>query len=119
MARQRPGFGWPVSVLKRRGWTSELIRDLLPGPQVVHWERRTVRVWDKDAVRTAERDPRFAEGSVKKNRQSRPRCAARLFPAVPGLGRGGAGRFPGLAPGRALSQRPPLPDSRDIRKPGL
>ena len=72
MARQRPGFGWPVSVLKRRGWTSELIRDLLPGPQVVHWERRTVRVWDKDAVRTAERDPRFAEGSVKKTAKAAP-----------------------------------------------
>jgi len=72
MARQRPGFGWPVSVLKRRGWTSELIRDLLPGPQVVHWERRAVRVWDKDAVRTAERDPRFAEGSVKKTAKAAP-----------------------------------------------
>ncbi|WP_297872101.1 helicase-related protein, partial [uncultured Oscillibacter sp.] len=72
MARQRPGSGWSVSVLKRRGWTSELIRDLLPSPQVVHWERRAVRVWDRDTVRTAERDPRFAEGAVKRPAKAAP-----------------------------------------------
>ena len=55
---------WSASMLKRRGWTNELIRTLLPKPRYVMSGGRSIRVWDKEDVWAGERDPRFAGRDV-------------------------------------------------------
>ena len=60
MSGRSRGKYWSVSLLKRRGWTSELIRELLPAPHYIPRDGHSIRVWDKEDVCAAERDPRFA-----------------------------------------------------------
>ena len=74
MSGRRLGGYWPASALKRRGWTNELMRELLPKPRTVPMDGRAVRVWDERDVRAAEADPRFAEerGSVRGPRPPAP-----------------------------------------------
>ncbi len=60
MSGRSRGKYWSASLLKRRGWTSELIRELLPAPRYIPRDGYSIRVWDKEDVRAAERDPRFA-----------------------------------------------------------
>lgn len=59
MSRRSRGKYWSASLLKRRGWDNELIRELLPKPHYLPGDGYSVRVWDKDDVRLAEKDPRF------------------------------------------------------------
>ncbi len=59
MAGRNRGKYWTMSVLKSRGWTKELARELLPEPWYRVRDGRTVRVWSKERVRQAEADPRF------------------------------------------------------------
>lgn len=66
MSGRNQGRSWSASQLKRRGWTNELIRELLPKPRYIPREGYSVRVWDKADVLLAERDPRFAAGRGRK-----------------------------------------------------
>ena len=66
MSSRGRGKYWSASLLKRRGWTNELIRDLLPKPHYLPCSGYSVRAWDKEDVRQAERDPRFRLSSEKK-----------------------------------------------------
>lgn len=59
MPGRNRGKYWSVSVLKRRGWTNELIRDLLPAPHAFPSDGHPIRVWSKEDVRQAERSPQF------------------------------------------------------------
>ena len=60
MSGRGRGKYWSASLLKRRGWTNELIRELLPkSHHSIPSNGFNVRVWDKADVLQAERDPRF------------------------------------------------------------
>ena len=59
MPGRNRGKYWSVSLLKRRGWTNELIRDLLPAPHAFPSDGHPIRVWSKEDVRQAERSPQF------------------------------------------------------------
>ncbi len=48
-----------VSELKKRGWTDELRRELLPRPHYFRQGDRTVRMWLREDVCRAEEDPLF------------------------------------------------------------
>ena len=55
-----------MSVLKRRGWTKQLIRELLPEPGRFQDGGNTVLLWDQEAVRQGERDPRFTQRRLQR-----------------------------------------------------
>ena len=62
--RNRENF-WPTSVLKRRGWNNELMKQLLPKPLFFMQNGRPVRVWDREDVLLAESGPRFVNRRKK------------------------------------------------------
>ena len=59
MSNRRGGRYWSASALKRRGWTNELMRALLPKPRYLPSGSFTVRFWEREDVRAAERSPQF------------------------------------------------------------
>ena len=67
MSGRGRGKYWSATLLKRRGWTNELIRELLPKPHYIPADGYSIRVWDKDEVRAAERDPRFVPADKAAN----------------------------------------------------
>lgn len=67
MSSRSRGKYWSASLLKQRGWTNELIRELLPKPHYIPCNGYSVRTWDKEDVRQAERDPRFHYFTKKEN----------------------------------------------------
>ena len=62
MSGRNRGKYLTASLLKRRGWSDDLIRELLPKPRYIPADGHSVRVWAKEDVRLAEADPRFAKG---------------------------------------------------------
>ena len=62
MSKRGRGKYLTASLLKRRGWTGELIRELLPKPIYLPSQGHSVRVWEKEDVLLAEADPRFSAG---------------------------------------------------------
>ena len=64
-----------LSLLKRRGWTVELIDELLPKPRYVPVDGTTMRVWAKKDVLAAEQTPQFSGGRTE-GRQPPPRLSA-------------------------------------------
>ena len=61
MSEGNRGKYWSASVLKRRGWTKDRIRKLLPEPLAIPFDGHTAHVWERETVRAAERTPGFAE----------------------------------------------------------
>ena len=59
MSKQKLGGTWTASHLRRRGWTNELMRQLLPAPILFMNRGHPVRLWNRDIVREAESDPQF------------------------------------------------------------
>ena len=59
MSGRSGGKQWSASTLKQRGWTRELMRELLPKPRYVPAGSRRVPLWDREDVREAENSPRF------------------------------------------------------------
>jgi len=59
VSKRSGGKYWSASVLKKRGWTNELIRELLPKPRMFPSHSGSVRVWSREAVREAEQEARF------------------------------------------------------------
>ena len=62
------GKYWSVSTLAGRGWTKELIRELLPKPHLVPNHNGMIRTWAKEDVLVAERSQRFANRKPKAGR---------------------------------------------------
>ena len=74
------GKNWSVSVLKRRGWTNELMKQLLPKPRILVSNGRHIRMWSQEEVRRAEKDVSFAQ--ARKDPELR---GAALRAAAPGV----------------------------------
>ena len=72
MPGRNRGKYWTVSLLKRRGWTTELIRELLPEPRYFSSDGRSIRAWNKEEVRQAERSPQFSKRGREANRGDGP-----------------------------------------------
>jgi len=60
VSKHQHGKYYSASQLKRRGWTSELMRQLLPTPRFFHYDGRSVRAWGREDVLQAETDPQFS-----------------------------------------------------------
>ncbi|MBD5160953.1 MAG: helicase [Oscillibacter sp.] len=59
MSGRSGGKQWSAPTLMQRGWTRELMRELLPKPRYVPAGSRRVPLWDRDDVCAAENSPRF------------------------------------------------------------
>ena len=57
------GKYWSASDLRRRGWTEELMRELLPKPRRTASGSRSVRLWEREDVEAEEGNPRFLQQS--------------------------------------------------------
>ena len=71
MANRRSGKLWTPGLLKSRGWTKELMAQLLPRPQYRRFNGRSVPHWHRDDVRAAEATAAFQA----KSRGALPRGA--------------------------------------------
>ena len=79
MSGRAGGKNWSASVLKRRGWTNEQMKQLLPKPRILVSNGRHIRVWSQEEVRRAEKDVSFAR--ARKDPELR---GAALRAAAPG-----------------------------------
>ena len=61
MSGRSGGKNWSASVLRRRGWTNELMKQLLPKPRILMSNGRPVRIWNQEEVRRAEKDRSFSQ----------------------------------------------------------
>ncbi len=61
MSGRTVGKSWTASALKRRGWTNELMKQLLPKPRILMSNGRPVRMWSQEEVRRAEKDASFSQ----------------------------------------------------------
>ena len=59
MSGHAGGKYWSAAVLKRRGWTNELMKELLPKPRFLVSNGHPVRMWNKEDVRQGEETPSF------------------------------------------------------------
>ena len=73
------GKSWSASALKRRGWTNDLMKQLLPKPRILMSNGRPVRMWSQEEVRRAEKDSSFSQ--ARKDPELR---GAALRAAAPG-----------------------------------
>ena len=62
MSGRAGGKYWSAAVLRRRGWTNDMMKQLLPKPRFLASNGRSVRMWSQDDVRQAERDGAFFQG---------------------------------------------------------
>ncbi len=78
MPGRNRGKYWSASLLKRRGWTNELIRELLPEPRYLPSDGRSIRVWNKEDVRRAEGSPQFSKRGADTDSSGGPSKAAAI-----------------------------------------
>ena len=110
MSGRAGGKSWSASVLRRRGWTNELMKQLLPKPRILMSNGRPIRMWSQEEVRRAEQDSSFAQ--AKKDPELR---GAALRAAAPGVRHARGLR---LRPGRRRrGTRPPPGCWRDTTTP--
>ncbi len=119
MANRRSGKLWTPGLLKSRGWTKELMAQLLPRPQYRRFNGRSVPHWHRDDV-GPQRPPRLSgqiQGALPRAPTCRPPRGCGPSGSRP-FGPGLAGRPPGRKPGpgcwpdiitRPLSPTSPLP----------
>ena len=60
MSRRTGGKYWSASVLKKRGWTNEQTKQLLPKPHFMMRGGHPTRMWRQEEVLRAEQDPSFS-----------------------------------------------------------
>ena len=80
MSGRAGGKYWSASVLRRRGWTNELMKQLLPKPRFLVSNGRSIRMWSQEDVRRAEQDDSFTLG-----REDPELRGAALRAAAPGV----------------------------------
>ena len=59
MSTKNSGANWAISKLRKRGWTNDLVDQLLPPPKKIYTDGKLVRVWPKSVVMQREQDPLF------------------------------------------------------------
>jgi len=64
MSGRAGGKYWTASVLKRRGWNNELMKQLLPKPRFMVVDGHPIRRWNREDVLRAEDSPRFSNGRI-------------------------------------------------------
>ncbi|MBQ3404186.1 MAG: hypothetical protein IJG63_02060, partial [Oscillospiraceae bacterium] len=69
MAKGKNGKYWSIGTLKSRGWTEQLLAELLPKPQYRYLGGKKVRVWPRDTVTEAEKNGKFAETAAERRAQ--------------------------------------------------
>ena len=69
MSGGKSGKNWTAGTLKSRGWTESLVKELLPKPVYRHFNGRSVRTWNKEAVIEAEKTERFTAVAEAAKRQ--------------------------------------------------
>lgn len=62
MSGRAGGKYWSAAVLKRRGWTNDLMKRLLPKPRFIVSNGHPVRMWSREEVCRAEEDVSFTRG---------------------------------------------------------
>ena len=78
MSGGKNGKNWTVGTLKSRGWTEELLRELLPKPAYRHFNGRSVRTWNKETILEAEKSERFlSEAEAAKAERRSPSIYSR------------------------------------------
>ena len=80
MSGRSGGKSWSATVLRRRGWTNELMKQLLPRPHILMSNGRPIRMWNQEDVRRAEKDASFAQGRANPELRG-----AALRAAAPGV----------------------------------
>ena len=79
MANKPSGKFWTPGLLKSRGWTNELIAQLLPKPRYRRLNGRSVPQWHRDDVRAAEATETFlakSRGAVPRGRDLQAAASA-------------------------------------------
>ena len=66
MPKGKNGKYWTIGTLKSRGWTEQLIAELLPNPQSRYLGGKKVRVWPKDLVTEAEKNAKYSEAASER-----------------------------------------------------
>ncbi|MCI9566890.1 MAG: helicase [Lawsonibacter sp.] len=84
MSKRTGGKYWSASVLKRRGWSNELMKQLLPKPRFLVSNGHPVRMWLQEEVRAAEDSAAFSQGRADPGLRG-----AALRAASPGIGHAG------------------------------
>ena len=84
MSKRRQGKYWPASLLKQRGWTNALIKELLPQPRVFFHQGRPVRVWSREDVQKGESAPQFLQHQAEWEAAGAPVSSAPKPPAEAG-----------------------------------
>ncbi len=79
MSGRAGGKSWSATVLRKRGWTNDQMKQLLPKPRILMSNGRPVRMWSQEEVRRAERDRSFTQ--ARENPELR---GAALRAAAPG-----------------------------------
>ncbi len=97
---------WNSGNLKSRGWTEELMRELLPKPRYRHAGGRSIRCWERRTVLEAELKREFLEGRVLPAQQDRSEERSLRADAA----KTGAGRF--LEEAWETGETPTEPDGR-------
>lgn len=80
MSSRKRGKYLSPSLLKRRGWTKQLIAELLPKPRYRVYGGTSMPIWAKKDVLAAEQTPQFTEGQRSAQRSSD--CAAAACDAL-------------------------------------
>ena len=73
---------WPVAKLKERGWTEELLRQLLPPPQYRRYGTGRTRFWPEQTVLAAEQEPAFQAAQAARGAQAAAGVEAALSAAA-------------------------------------
>ncbi len=84
MSQSNPSKYWNAGTIKGRGWTEELMQELLPKPRYRRYNGRSVRIWERETVLQAELQPQFVQNknldpsarSPKNNQEAKLRAAA-------------------------------------------
>ncbi|MBR0374936.1 MAG: hypothetical protein IJH59_00100, partial [Firmicutes bacterium] len=66
MSEERKEKFWPAGQLRERGWTDQLMEELLPQPFYRNFGRRRCRCWAKSDVLKAEQTREYQTGRVKR-----------------------------------------------------
>ena len=69
MSEEKKERYWPAGQLRERGWSDQLMEELLPAPSYRNFGRRRCRCWPKSLVIQAEQTKEYQNGRQKRSRR--------------------------------------------------